>query len=345
MATTRQRLEAALDGKTPDKTPLSIYSWMLGDLAALPDDGRRLVDRGLGLAVHVGVVEAVAHGVETTFEERKEGGHTYRITRKKTPVGELRYIRKNGWHHEDWIKEPRDYKTWQWMVEHTELKARYDGFHRADEAVGQNGITIVSMGRTPAMDINIDIAGTERFCMDVAMEVPELFDLYEAIRKLHRRRIEIVAAGPGRFVQWGENLTIAMLGPKRYDELLAPVYDESMPVLAAAGKRAMVHYDGKVGCIRDRIAAAPYHILESLTEPPEGDMTYDQCRAAWSDKAFWGNINVPLYYGPADKLRQAVIDKRSRAGKRGLAFEVSEDIPRNWRQSIPVVLDALQELD
>ena len=96
--------------------------------------------------------------------------------------------------------------------------------------------------------------------------------------------------------------------------------------------------------ITRHIAAAPFHMIESLTEPPEGDMTYAQCRAAWPDKVFWGNINLENYYLPPDQLRQEVIAKRERAGKRAFAFELSEDLPLNWRDSIPIVLKTLEEL-
>ena len=86
-------------------------------------------------------------------------------------------------------------------------------------------------------------------------------------------------------------------------------------------------------------------IAIALTEPVEGDMTYDQCRAAWPNLVFWANINVGLYDQPPEILRQAVIDRRRRAGKRGFAFEISEDLPKNWKESIPIVLDAMDELD
>ena len=33
------------------------------------------------------------------------------------------------------------------------------------------------------------------------------------------------------------------------------------------------------------------------------------------------------------------------AGKKALAFEISEDVPENWKESVPVVLQTLQELD
>lgn len=122
-----------------------------------------------------------------------------------------------------------------------------------------------------------------------------------------------------------------------------PVYEEAFPILRAAGKRVFVHYDGALRVIADQIARAPFDGIESLTEPPEGDMTYDECRAMWPDKVFWANINVSCYALPPEQLTEAVLAKQQRAGKRGLAFEISEDLPANWRETIPVVLRALEQ--
>jgi hypothetical protein len=355
--TARDNLTAALEGQTPERTPLSIYDWLMQraitteDVAErmARDDWRRLIDRGLGVCHHCEILEAIEHGVESTAEERTEDGGTVLILRKKTPVGELRKITRHGWHSEDWIKQPGDYLIWKWIVEHTEIVPRYERFAAAEAVVGDKGVVVATGSgnwthRTPAMKINVDIAGTQQFCLDVAMEVPELFELYDALKKqfLHEQRL--IAAGPGRYVKWLENLTISMLGPDRYRNLLMPVYLEGVPILAATGKRVMVHYDGALRAIADQIAAAPIHMIESLTEPPEGDMPYDACRAAWPDLALWANLNIDLYAQPPAVLRQAVIDKRTRLGKRGVAFEISEDLPANWRSSIPVVLDALAEL-
>ena len=74
-------------------------------------------------------------------------------------------------------------------------------------------------------------------------------------------------------------------------------------------------------------------------------MMYNECRAIWSDLVFWANINVELYRKPVEVLRQAVIDKRERAGKRALAFEISEDRPYDWQNTIPAVLQVLEDLD
>ncbi len=340
--TTREDLIAALNGDTPDTTPLSFYSWMTDDF--LTDEWKRLYDLGLGICHHCRIIEEVAHGVEESCTEEKRGGETYVIDTKHTPKGTIRQVHKDGWCVEHWLKTPADYQVMTWIADNTELVPRYEVLDQGDALVGDWGVVVVLASRTPAMMINVDWAGTEQFCMDLALEVPELFELYEARKKLFVRETELVTKGPGRFVKWLENLTIGMLGPQRYGDLLGSVYRECVPILEKADKRVMVHYDGALSCIADQIAAAPFHVIESLTEPPEGDMTYEQCRAVWPDKVFWANINVDLYYEPERALRQAVIEKRQRAGKKALAFEISEDLPTNWRQTIPVVLETLKEL-
>ena len=84
--------------------------------------------------------------------------------------------------------------------------------------------------------------------------------------------------------------------------------------------------------------------LESLTEPPEGDLTLAQARAAFPDKVFWANINVGLYALSPTKLRRWVRERVQAAAPDGcgLVFEISENLPANWREAIPVVLQALR---
>jgi len=194
------------------------------------------------------------------------------------------------------------------------------------------------------MQILVDWAGTEKFCLDIAEGVEELFGLYQAMEKLFMQETRLIAAGPGPFVRWMENLTVSTMGPRRYTTLLLNIYEQAVPILEKAGKRVLVHYDGALQSISAQISKAPFHIIESLTEPPEGNMLYNECRRAWPDKAFWANINLEHYGKSPAELRLAVIEKRQRAGKRGLAFEISEDIPPTWRTAVPVVLQTLEEL-
>lgn len=334
---TRDDLIKALNGDEPDTTPLSAYTFLLSEADAAP-----LLDKGLVLTPHVEMVKIADRGVEKQTFERRENGHVRVRQRLSTPVGTLEQEWTDNWRNEHLVKEPHDYRVLQWIVEHWDLQPNYEEFLAQEQQVGERGLVIGTAGRTPAQKINVDWAGTEKFCLDVGSEVTELFDLYEALKRQFIVMTRIIAGGPGRFVKLWENLTVSMLGPRRYNELLVPIYDICVPILENAGKRLMVHYDGALSAIRSEIAAAPFHMIESLTEPPEGNMTYDQCRTAWPDKVLWCNINVALYSLPPEQFRREVIGKRKRAGKRGVAFEISEDLPKNWRESIPVALEALR---
>ncbi len=338
--TTRDNLTAALEGGTPDTTPLTAYSWMFADLQA--PALRRVVGMGLGFCHHCWTVRHLEHGVEDRHETRTEGGDRYDIHTRVTPVGSIRQVHRNGWHHEYFLKQPEDYRVMRWIVEHTEIAPNYDAFAIADAEVGDAGLPVVCGMRSPMMSINVDWAGAEQFCTDVALEVPELFELYEARRKLFMEEARLIAAGPGRHVKWLENLTIRTLGKRRYARHMLPVYEEAAAIMDAGGKRTMVHYDGELSVIADEVRRAPFHCVESLTEPPEGDLTLDECRRAWPEKVFWVNINVAHYALPPEQLRDTVLALRDRAGKRALAFEISEDLPANWETAVPVVLEALR---
>jgi hypothetical protein len=337
----RTDLIKALNGEVPEHTPFSIYDWFFEGGGYSIEGWQTLFDQGLGRMISVHTVRHIEQGVENQVDEWVEGGRIFHRHRKITPIGVIQNVLVNGWHYEEWIKTPQDYQTLRWIVDHTELAPDYEVFYKAEEQLGENGIVVVDGSRTPAMQILVDWAGTERFCINIAEDVDELMELYRSMEKLFIEETHLIAKGPGRFVRWLENLTVSTLGPRRYTNLLLNIYNQAVPILELAGKRVMVHYDGELRNIALQISEAPFHIIESLTEPPEGNMFYNECRAAWPDKAFWANISLEHYARPPEELAQIIIEKRRRAGKRGLAFEISEDIPPNWRTAVPVVLQTL----
>jgi len=93
------------------------------------------------------------------------------------------------------------------------------------------------------------------------------------------------------------------------------------------------------------VSQASSHLSPSLTPPPEGDLTLAEARAVWPDKLFWSNINVACYDLPPEELKAEVLRRVEEAAVDGcrLAFEVSEQYPDNWKESLPVVLEALEE--
>lgn len=343
--TIHERLAAFWAGERPDRIPYTIYQWEWKDVADDPAWGP-MFDAGLGVTYHVPCWhEVYPAGVERIHEQEQRDGYELFRIRFRTPLGEIFSERLEGSLTKPLLETADDYRILQWIVEHTDTLPCYDDFRATAERIQPYGVPLSFLGRTPLQTILVDFVGLEQFAFQLYDFADEMDALYAAMRRQFRRRVEIAAAGPGTFVAFFENFSAETLGPQRYADYLLPVYEECIPLLHEAGKIAGVHYDGKTVSCASLIAHSPIDLLESLTPPPEGDQTLAEARANWPEKLFWSNINVGQYALPSAELREHIHSLIAQAAVDGarLAFEVSEHLPANWRESMPVVLEALHE--
>jgi hypothetical protein len=341
----RERIEAFWAGERPDEIPLTIYHNEWRHTASNPS-WFHLYQQGLGITVNLTCWKQILHGdIEQTTARTFENGRTVERRSIKTPLGEIYEVYVDDWRQKFFLKTAQDYAVMSYVVRHTDAVPDYETFHRKDREMQPYGIPLSETGRTPNQVILVDWVGLENYAYHLVDLVAEMQELYQALLALYRKKVEIVAGGPGRYVAVLENFTAETLGPARYKKLLLPVYEELFPVLQGAGKIVGTHYDGKLAACKGLIAQAPINLIESLTPPPEGDMTLAECRAVWPAKLFWSNINVGCYRLPPKELEQLVLDRVAQAAPDGrrLAFEISEQYPDNWVDSIPVVLQALRQ--
>lgn len=343
----RERLETFWAGERPDRIPYTIYYWewrhTADDPAWLP-----LFDLGLGVTWHLPTVVAVLDDtVEDIVERQQEDGHTVERRILRTPVGRIFETFVDGWRQKYLLETADDYAVMTYVARHTQIEPAFDSFRAQECQLPPYGVALVNMHRTPNQVILVDYAGVENFGYQVYDLKAQVLELYDALNVNFRRTVELVAEGPGRYVCVLENFSAEMIGPARYQELLLPVYEALFPSLQSAGKIVGVHYDGRLASCRDLIARAPIDVIESLTPPPDGNLTLAEARAAWGDKLFWSNINIGCYELPPADLRQLVLDRVAQAAPDGrrLAFEVSEQFPANWRDSMRTVLEALRETE
>lgn len=217
-------------------------------------------------------------------------------------------------------------------------------FLEAEKRVSDRGLSLIGARRSPMQTILVDYAGLEAFAFHLSEEYSGLFSLQEALEDQLVETCKIIAAGPGRYISLLENLTAETWGARRFSQYHLPVYKKIIPILHAGGKKVYTHFDGRLACLSGLISQTDIDGIESLTSPPEGDMSYEEARIAWPDKFFWANINVSYYDLPAEKLKNRVHELLHQASPDScnMAFEISEVLPANWRESIPVVLDALK---
>ncbi len=341
----RERINAFWSGQRPDQIPYSIYDWEWRHTA---DDPRwqTLFDLGLGVSWHFPSFERTNPGVEVIEQTHHEDGHT--ITRRtlQTDFGSIFETYVDGWQRKFLLETPEDYAVMTRIVKQSITRPAYAKFLELEAALGPHGVAMVDMGRTPNQTILVDYVGLANFALHLFDMEAEMMALYDALLTRFHQLIDMVAEGPGRYVCVLENFTAETLGPRRYEQLLLPVYDECFPTLQQAGKIVGVHYDGHLASCKDLIARAPINLIESLTPPPEGDLSLVEARQAWPELLFWSNINIACYSLPPAELKALITDRVMQGAPDGtkLAFEVSEQLPTNWYDSLRVVLETFREI-
>jgi len=344
----RERLYAFWSGERPDQIPYTIYQWEWRHTADDPA-WQAMFENGLGVTWHRPTFDVTHHNVEFDTQTHTENGAQILRRIQRTPVGEIDAFWVDGWHTKYWVETPQDYRVMAYIAEHTEFTPAYEAYTAFEAELlrraGAWSVVLPVIGRTPLQTILVDFVGLEKFGVHLFEHADEVQLLYDALLDNFRRIVEIVADGPGFYISNLENFTAETLGPHRYNQFLMPVYKECFAMLHDAGKIVGSHYDGRTKVCKNQIAEAPIDLIESLTPPPEGDQTLAECRAVWPNKLFWSNINVACYNLPPEELKATVLSRVEEAAPDGtkLAFEVSEQYPANWKDSIPVVLEALKE--
>lgn len=338
--TNRERVRRALRGEKVDRVPLTAYEWMWEDWGEI----EHLAHRGLTPTRHVETCRRLTPEVAFEEETFRRDGRDWQREFMRTPAGTLQKLSMEGWTQQYWVREPADYEVIEWMVRHCELEEDHAAFLREQEAMGDRGIVVVSAHRSPIQEIMVDLVGLETFCYHLADEVEELYSCHAAMMERTERELEIIAAGPGEFVKLWENFTAETFGAERFEQFHLPVYRRAAELFGPEGKRLMAHTDGELARVQHLLPESGLDILESLTPPSEGDVAPEQWREVWPEMVFWCNVPVS-WYGEAPEdfagrlrgLLEGVGDTR------GLLLEISEDLPRNWPESLPVALEVLEE--
>jgi hypothetical protein len=336
----RSRFQAALAGKPVAWPVYAVYDWFV---LHRPIDWSVLFAQGLGQINHACVLQETHPHLEIVETTEPTPRGLRRDVRWITDHGELHEWYLGEWRQEYLIKTPADYSILRRALEDTQYVATSEAYHRSQAALGASGITLGQLSRTPLMELQIDYAGLARFSMDLVDEMPALMELLECMEELFVTQCrEAVKTSPTYIKLW-ENLSLETLGPAQYRRRLVPLYHKVFDIFSPAGKRLLVHYDGKLRHIAAEIAALDFDGIDSFTPPPEGDMGVADARQVWPDKFLWLHPSLGWYREPSDVMRERIRGMvRDAAGTR-FCLMISEDVPPNWQETVPMVLQSLRE--
>ena len=343
----RERIIAAMTWEEPDQVPLTIYDWMIPPGTA----ERELREMGLGI-----IKRLPAHRLEhrqvqlDSTEYWDQGRHLVRRT-IRTPVGQVSQVAQletaygSTWILEHYIKRPEDYAVMEFVYEDAVYHDNYAAIEAMQEALGGDGLVLVRVAKGPIQEILYQMAGLERFSIDLSEHGEQLDSLYDVMVRRYDDLYDLAAGVPVEILQAADNITGDVVGDERFRRYCVPCYERHSRRLAGTGKRLAVHMDGRLRPLMEAITDAPFDIVEGFTPAPMGDVSVAQAREAWPDKALWLNFASSVHLQPDEVIAAHTRELIEEAASvRGFAIGVTEDVPaEHCVRSLRAIARAIQE--
>ena len=320
--TRRNRILATSRKERADRLPF-IHNWRHSQLGWAERECR---NRGMGISWARPCYIQKMHNVEFT-EKRDASTGTVEVRRTyATPVGSIYMDEKEEpgvrqWHAQrSWndvqpwaksrlIKKPEDYDILKYMVENTEYIPDYFPIEQAKEWLGDDGVVLSWIPKTPMSQMMIEWVGSEegRFYIHYARYRDKVEELYEAMSRSLEPVYEIAAKSPAEIIWIPENLEGYLVNPMLFEKYFMPEYEKCARVVHEHGKLLGAHMDGRLDVLKELIAKTPIDIIEALHPPPMGDLPISEALSLWKEKVIWLGYPGAVYtLGPEEVKKHAL---------------------------------------
>jgi uroporphyrinogen-III decarboxylase len=304
--TPRERILSILKGEQPDQVP-----WC-GDLDYWANS---LIKRGLkpeGFILSedyirwhhdlgVGFYLQGYFPYKQTFSNCDVNEWTENLRRYKeiiTPVGSVREC----WEYiptsfsegpiEHFMKSEKDIPVMKYIYENTHFEPDYDIANLRKQQVGDQGVVLCYLPKSPFMHLMALEAGVMAVTMAALTTPDEFKDLLDTMKKAFDQAAQIAIDSPAEVLMIPENLSSEMVGPDLFNMYMYEYQKEWTGKIKKAGKYSFIHIDGTLrGLVREE-ASTGFTVLEALTPKPSGDMDFTEIAplVGRRDTIIWGGI-------------------------------------------------------
>ncbi len=236
----------------------------------------------------------------TTFELRTPVG-SIRVGQRLLPEavmwGEAPYLDEHP------IKEPEDFRTVRWILDHAELVPRFGAFREEAEAIGDVGFVVPRLERIPFQEVLIDYLGEIPTFFALADDRALVLGLIDAIDELRRETARLLAGLDHPYVEFVDNLSGSMTNPTLFAEYALPSYQAYADLYHAQGKTLGSHADGDLKPLLQLLAESGLDVCESFSPAPLSGCTFDEAWDVWGGgkPIMWGVLPSPLFEERADE--------------------------------------------
>jgi hypothetical protein len=351
----REQMMAVYRHQMPEQIPIAAYQRYL----PRGYDERRLRNAGVGVIdylplvtflsppchVNPGYVSEVK-GAELAINIIWERGQPIERRTYRTPVGTVsQEIRKDPSYGSDWIRKyyiekPEDYSIIQYLIENTIFRRNENAFRNRKSEIGDDGVVLGRIDRTPYQKMLIELAGPERFLIDL-YTIPELvIRTMDAMNIRNEEAFQMALDAEVEIIWQAENITADLTPPKAFQKYCLPIYQRYAHLAHQAGKTFYIHMDGPLRPLKDLIAHGHFDGVESFSLPEIGDgFTLAEAQAAWPGKVVIPNFPSPLCLQEDKTIETYLENLKAEAGKdHPWMIEISEDLPANdWKRILPIL--------
>ena len=358
--TVRERMLAVYNGKKTDKTALGIYQ------RYLPRGYEEIKARseGVGLIMYHPTVTMLAppwhfyegfisevKNTEINIKYRWENGRKIERRIYSTPVGELwqeSELDAGGVGSEHIIKhyitDIEDYKIMSYIAENTEFRSNSKYIDSAMEDLGQGGVMLGRLDRSPYQKCLIELAGPEQFLMDMYTDKEEVEALLEVMSEKLQDAARLSLDTPADIFWQPDNVTVEMTPPSAFEKYCLPFYKKQTEILKETGKPYFLHIDGKFKLLAQMVKESGAFGIESISVPEMGgDLYYKEAKELLPQMVLIPNFPSNLALSSEEEIIKFVKDLQNDAKDSPLMLQVSEDIPpHSWKKVLNTLTKAVK---
>jgi len=321
--TLKERFEAVLAGRRPDAMAfygdLTYWYFAHEKIGDIPEKWRG--PRGIGqihkdlrVGEYVGGCNAYEMREGSTVRTKQwQDGDLLNVS-WETPVGTISQVQKWSADSFSWgflehaIKGVDDLKVLRYIVEHREYTPRPDYIDQVTADYGDGGVCIAAVPGSPITELNKTWTGIMDMCYMLMDDPKEVHKTFQAMAEDQDRLFAITEQCHCPYVMICENLSAETMG-SYFDEYIGPYITRRMDGLHRHGKKALIHIDGKLRGVLEKIEATGVDCIDSVVPHPVGDVAIEDLRPLAGDKIILlGGLPGAMFAPPfkADDMERQV---------------------------------------
>jgi hypothetical protein len=204
--------------------------------------------------------------------------------------GQIPYLKEHP------IKEPEDFDTVTWIIEHLEVIPRFDRVAQASNEVADFGFVVPRIDRSPFQEMLVELVGEVNTFYALYDEPSRVQALLEAIDAVRVTTAGLLSGLDYPYVEFADGITGLMTNRKLFAKYVIPELQHYTELYHAQGKKVGSHFDGELKPLLGQLRDTGLDVIESVSPAPLTECTFDEMWdvVGGGPPLMWGIIPSPL---------------------------------------------------